>query len=217
MTGWRVVLAAAATLASAGCPEWLEVDDPLPDAVLEAEPPRPPAEMPTEPAAPGAPGPIVPGTPGLRVPAGYFARVRLDTADLYLPFSWVVVHEGTKAADPVEQPITVRLLAAAGADKSGEPQQPLVRAVLPLSVPAGTVLDTLEGLDLGPEALRNATVSVTTEGSHHWIVEPTRLRLEHIEAGFIKGSLEGLAKRGTQAVNARPVRVGFIALRGPTP
>ena len=48
-------MAAAATLASAGCPEWLEVDDPLPDAVLEAGPPRPPGAMPTEPAAPGAP------------------------------------------------------------------------------------------------------------------------------------------------------------------
>jgi hypothetical protein len=207
----------ALALMSAGCVEWLEVDEPGPEMPERVEAPRPPAEMPTESASVSAAGPIVPGTPGLRVPAGYFARVRLDTADLYLPFAWVVVHEGTKAADPVEQPITVRILAASGADKQGEPEEPLLRGVLPLAVPAGTRLDALEGLDLGADALRDATVSVTTEGSHHWIVAPTRLRLEHIDERFIKGSLEGMARRGTQAPNARPVRIGFVALRGPTP
>lgn len=217
MRGGRYAALAALALSISCCVGWLEVDEPGPDVPVGDEPQRPPAELPTEGASASAAGPIVPGTPGLRVPTGYFARVRLDTADLYLPFAWVVVHEGTKAADPVEQPITVRLLASAGADKAGGPQEPLLRGVLPLAVPAGTRLDALQGLDLGADALADATVSVTTEGDHHWIVEPTRLRLEHIDARFIKGSLEGLARRGTQAPNARPVRIGFVALRGPTP
>lgn len=218
--GARGALALVVTLgvgALSACPEWLEVPDPEGVETSADEPLRAPATLPDEAPSTAAGGPIVPGTPGLRVPAGYFSRVRLDTADLYLPYTWVVVHAGTKAADPVEQPITVRLLAAAGADRDGEPEDPVLRAVLPLAVPAGTGLETLQGLDLGPDALRDATVSVTMEGSHHWLVEPTRLRLEEIDEGRIKGTLEGEARRGAQAARSRPFRAGFIALRGPTP
>ncbi len=203
------MLAAAPGLGS--CTEWLEVDEEEADTLEPrghlANVPRRPFRLPTEAARLDGLGPLVPRTPGLRVPEGYWTRARLDVADLWMPYSWM-------ATDPVPGALVVRLLAVGEAAEEDEPlPAPTLRAVLRVSVPDGTTLQALEGLELGAEALEGSTLSLVTRGEHRWLVTPEHLRLEAVRSGVVEGTVSGTARRGAKARRARAFRAGFVALR----
>ncbi len=158
--------ALAAFAALPGCADWLDMPgpDPATDAAgLAARAPgsRRGVEVGLPHAGPrvDGKGPIVPRTPGLRVPEGYFTRVRLDEADLLLPYTWVSVEDTLvyEAAGP-RSVLTLRVSASEAAlDGVGRTG---LRGVLRVAVPPGTSLEGLAGLSLGEDALVGSTLSV---------------------------------------------------------
>ncbi|TNF24124.1 MAG: hypothetical protein EP329_25680 [Deltaproteobacteria bacterium] len=210
--GAPLALLAAAVLAS-GCPEWLEVDDATEDdeaavddlALLQSH--LGPVELPSAPPTVGGQGPIVPATPGLRVPAaGYWTRARLDVADMLLPYTWASLLRG-------EEHITLRLEAVRRGEDEAGPQLPWLHAVIPIALPRGTDQSQLDRLDLGREALAAATASIQTTRNDTWLLSLTHLRIDHIDDKRITGTLEGVARRGSQGQRERRFAAGFLALR----
>jgi len=211
------VLPVLAVLASTGCPEWLEVDDPATEeeasaddlALLSAH--LGPSELPSAPPEAGGQGPVVPATPGLRVPAaGYWTRARLDVADLLLPYTWVGFLHG-------EDFVTLRLEAVRRGEDEEGPQLPWLHAVIPIALPHGTDATQLEGLALGAEALAGATASIQTTRQDTWLLALSHLRLDHVDEHVVTGTLEGVARRGAKGQRERQFQAGFVALRAPEP
>jgi hypothetical protein len=106
-------------------------------------------------------------------------------------------------------------VATDAASASGGIRVPSIRAVFPLALPEGTRAEDLVGLTVRDEGLAEARVGIRTGGDHHWIIEPTRLSIEHVTARAIKGSFEGIARRGAKSDKTRSFRAGFVALRSP--
>ncbi|MGM0577316.1 MAG: hypothetical protein ACQEXJ_16445 [Myxococcota bacterium] len=192
------------------CPEWLEMPPPQGGDTGAPEPVAlegPPVHLPSRgPRVDGA-GPLVPMTPGLRVPDGYWTRVRLDAADLLLPWTWAVAHTTSDGEGPH---LVLRLLAAEG---PVAPDARALRAVIPLAVPEGTRLEALEGLELGPEAMAQATIGLRTDARNRWLVTPRRLAITSVRPRVVVGTLEGVARRGSQGRRERVFQAGFLALR----
>ncbi len=215
LRGWGVAAAcwAVALTVLTACPSWLEVDDEdASDSDVTgalAGPGANPVVLPGAPADPGGDGLIVPNTPGLGVPlAGYWARVRLDVADVVLPYAWA-------GFMPAEDRVTFRLFAARrGADEAG-PASPRLQAVVPIALPAGTDRSQLEGLTLGEDALAAGVVSLQTTRKDQWLITLTRLSFEEVDDRLVKGSMEGIARRGSKGQRTRSFEMGFLALRAP--
>ncbi len=211
LAGLALIVLAAAL---AACPSWLEVDDEDAGgggdvALLGPTPAASPVVLPSAPADPGGVGPIVPNTPGLRVPrAGYWARARLDVADLVMPYAWASFLVS-------EDRVTFRLLAARRGVADGVVAVPGLLAVIPISLPAGTDRSQLEGLTLGEQALAAGVVSLRTSRKDRWLVTLTRLSFERVDERLIKGSMEGVARRGARGRRTRSFEMGFLALRSP--
>jgi hypothetical protein len=200
----------AGVVALSGCAEWLEVDAPGPGMAstpvkesLQVEAPPMPVAHPE----PGGDGPIAPGTPGYRVPdAGYWTRVRLETLDLLLPYTQVIVHrQGEKAF--------LRLEAADGEPFTG----PALRGVVAIAFPSGAATEDLAGVTLSGASLAGSVVSVRTAGGDHWLVDLQAMTLETVLPDLIVGVLEGEARRGVGGQRLRHVEVGFVATRLPEP
>jgi len=204
---WLVVLA----LLMGACTDWLEVDDGEDDSELVLPAGRP-LVMPSAPPESGSRGPIVPATPGLRVPlAGYWLRARLDVADVLLPYTWASLSRGDERA-------YLRIEAATSAtDEPGPGATQELRAVIPIALPGGAELDSLDGLTLKAQALAAATVSMRSSPSDTWSIELERLTLTEVQSNLIVGTLEGQARRGTRGQRTRRFEAGFIALRAPEP
>lgn len=211
------LLAAAVAVALAfgvgACPEWLEIDDEddeLVDELARVQSRVGPVLMPSAPAEAGGHGPIVPATPGLRVPAaGYWTRARLDVADLLLPYTWASFLHG-------DDHVTLRIEASRREDDDGA-QLPRLHAVIPIALPRGTDARQLAGLTLGPDALSGAVASLQTTRRDRWQVDLTHLSLERVEDGLVRGTLEGVARRGARGQRERSFQAGFLALRAPEP
>ncbi len=205
---WALALAWCLA-ATAGCTEWLEVPGPASDAAVAPDATAESASLPSLGARADAPGPLVPSTPGLRVPGGYWARVRLDVADLLLPHAWAGFLE-------TEDGLVLRIEAVGGpASGDGASPTPTLRAVVPIRLPEPAAPEALGGLTLGPEALAEAVVGLRTTPRSSWLVTPERLVIEAVGPQVVKGTLEGTARRGTRSPSSRPVRVAFVALRAP--
>lgn len=207
----------------AGCVEWLEMDLPEEGGAPASSTHAPTARvrttrvgLPKSGARVDAKGPIVPRTPGLRVPEGYFTRVRIDEADRLLPYTWVTVEE-TLVFEPAgpRTALTMRLVAS-NASTDGAASRAL-RGVVRIAVPGGTTVEALAGLSLGAEALVGSTLSVPMGRETSWLVTPTRLELDEVRDGLLKGSIEGEARRGSRSTRMRRFRAGFVALRAPAP
>ena len=202
-----------------GCVEWFEVDEPGTQEVVEADnfvPQSLSGTMATLPgAAPrvGASGTIVPKTPGLRVPEGYWTRVRLDQADLLLPFTWAAIEPAGYSPDGDTRGTLLRLQSHVGAEPSKE--KPSLRAVIRIATPPNTPVASLAQLSFGPDALRGSTVSVRLSKGTLWTVELERLSLSEVDTGVLSGTLEGNARVGKRAKRRRSFRAAFVALRGP--
>jgi hypothetical protein len=200
------VCAAMSLAAAPGCVEWLEIDEPGPG--MEASPVREAArvEAPPMPVAhpePGGDGPIAPGTPGYRVPdAGYWTRVRLETLDLLLPYTQVVIHRLGDVA-------WLRLEAQGGEVFTG----PALRGVLRVAFPAGSATEDLAGVTLEGPSLAGSVLSLRTEGGDHWLVDLERMTLETVLGDLVVGVLEGEARRGVGGQRVRRIEVGFVATR----
>ena len=201
--GW---LGAAVAVSGSGCVEWLELDEPGPGMepsavreVMRVEAPPMPVAHPE----PGGDGPIAPGTPGYRVPdAGYWTRVRLETLDLLLPYTQIVVHRLGDVA-------WLRLEAQDGEVFTG----PALRGVLRVAVPASSATEDLAGLTLRGPSLAGSTLSLRTAGGDHWLVELEALTLETVLGDLVVGVLEGQARRGVGGQRVRKLEVGFVATR----
>lgn len=196
----------------AGCAEWLEVDDGTEDvAPVEPDEPREPAYLPDESARLDGKGPLVPATPGLRVPDGYWTRVRLDVADLYLPYSWISLL-------PHGERVTLRLQAVGGpVPESDVAPLPALRLVVSIGVPEGTTVFELAGLTLRGDALREAMGAIRTTPTDNWLLELDRLTIEEIGSTVVKGTIEGHARRGSKSVRTRKFHIGFVALWAKAP
>lgn len=196
-------------LVGSACPEWLELDDgDVADVLVERGPP-PPAELPTKRARPDGRGPLVAGTPGLRVPGGYWARLRMDAADIVFPYAWVGL---SRTSDQV----ILRLEAVGGptVGGGGASPEPVARAIVPIALPPGSDAKALSGLTLRASALEGAAVSL--EGaSSRWHVDLKRLTISELGETAIVGSLEGVARRGTKGRRQRPFELGFVAYLAP--
>ncbi len=163
--------------------------------------------LPQRPSRVDARGPLVPGTPGLRVPAGYFTRIRLDVRDLFLPYTLGSFLRG-------EDGVTFRLEGVAGmADQKRV--LPVFRALIPITLPSGSDIQSLTKLTLGPAAMSRGTVTIRLENGRQYLVEVERLSFEALEDGALKGSLEGKARRGMKSTTYKDIWVGFVALRAP--
>jgi len=176
------------------------------------------AYLPTARARVDAQGPLIPGTPGLRVPAGYFARARLDAEDLFLPYSYAafLTSEGGVA-------LRVVALGAPARDRGDAPKgprPPVLRAVIPLPLPdrQGQVagLDTLMGLTLGEDALRETTATLRLSDRDLYLLTLTRFTLESSSDTALSLSFEGRARRGSKAKVSLPFQVGIVGFRAPT-
>ncbi len=213
-------LALGALVTAGGCADWLDM--PSPDAGATERPAAVAqvanAYLPTSRARVDAPGPLVPATPGLRVPAGYFARVRLDAEDLFLPYSYA-------AFLTTEEDVALRVLALGSpARDRGEapkaPAPPALRAVIHLPLPTQEGQDAglapLVGLTLGPDALGGSTVTLRLSDRDLYLLTPTRFTLESITDTTVSLSFEGTARRGSQAKVSLPFQVGVVGLRAPT-
>ncbi len=200
---WLALLAAASL---GGCAEWLEIDEPGPGMtqspvreVMRVEAPPMPVAHPE----PGGGGPIAPGTPGYRVPdAGYWTRVRLETLDVLLPYTLVIVQRLGDAA-------YLRLEAEDDEPLTG----PALRGVLRVAVPAGSATEDLAGVTLGAPSLSGSVLSLRTAGGDHWLVDVETMTLETVLGDLVVGVLEGQARRGVGGQRVRRVEVGFVATR----
>lgn len=206
----RCLAVVAVVLMTASCTEWLEVDDGTEDELVL--PSGRPLIMPSAPPEAGGRGPIVPATPGLRVPlAGYWLRARLDIADILLPYTWASLSAGAGKG-------YLRIEGATSAtDDPGNSVAQAFRAVIPIVLPGGTDIDSLDGLTLKAQALTAATVSLRTSATDAWTIELQRLTLSTVQGNLIVGSLEGEARRGARGQRPRRFEAGFIALRAPEP
>lgn len=201
-----------------GCVEWLEMPE-------ETNPSTSTTDMPvgssggerTVYRAPrvDAPGPLVPRTPGLRVPEGFWTRVRMDTADAWLPFSWVDLRTAKDTGQKADSRMTFRLLAAGGPSEDTQVPPPSLRVVAPLTVPAGTEVNALVGLTLQTDALSDGIVGFHLGGDHPWRVTLEKLTLKSITTTTISGTFEGTAVRGSRARASRPFQAAFHAYRVP--
>lgn len=218
--GPRVSLLAATvlTLSSWSCVEWLEVDPPVDAPPYEAEEPAlldHTSSLPDYAARVDAAGPIVPRTPGLRVPKGYWSHGRLDTMDVWLPYTWaaVQVYDGVRSDRP--SGLTLRMLATVPLDSPTESPSQFFRAVVPVTMPAGATLRDLVGLKLDAPSLSGAQISLRTGKEHLWLIEPIRLTIDEVSPQAIKGTLEGIARRGSKSRRERQFRLGFVAFLAP--
>ena len=220
VTGW-ILLGLAVAGAGPGCISWLEVDD---GEEAEEEllnlPVGAPWRAPDDPAELEGSGPVVPETPGLRVPlAGYWTRARLDALDLVFPYTWgslMAAEEGPSAASARPSFALLRLEGLArGEPLLGEATAGL-RAVIPLTLPAGIGADALRaGTVLPADALAQATVTLRTSPEDLWTVTLERLHLTDVNPDVIVGDFEGVATRGAKGQRERRVIVAFVALRAP--
>jgi hypothetical protein len=200
-----------------GCPEWLEVDTPRaqPDAESAASlggGPTHAAVLPNVPPRASAKGPIVPRTSGLRVPDGYWTRVRLDQADLLLPHTWGLLQPAGYAEGGEPRGMVFRLQAVGESDSANG--APTLRGVIRIATPPGTKPEQLLGLSFGPDALVDSTVSLRISRGTLWNVAPERLSIDALDAHVVKGTLEGRARAGKRAKRSRTFRAAFVALRG---
>ena len=202
--------------AQAGCLEWLEVDEPVEEADLEEVVPSLPsfgvdASFPGTPARATADGPVVPMTPGLRVPDGYWTRIRIDQADLLLPFTWAAVQLAGYSADGDLRGMLLRLQ---GHRLGNTPKEaPQLRAVIRIATPPDTAPEDLVGLTFGQDALAESTASVRISKGTLWNVVLQRLAITSIEDNLVTGTLEGEARAGKRARRSRTFRAAFVALR----
>jgi len=154
-----------------------------------------------------AAGPFVPGTPGLRVPKGYFTRVRLDVRDLFLPYAVASFLRG-------EDETVFRLEAVSEfSDQWGT--LPIFRALVPITLSSSSDIKSLTKITLGPAALNRAMATIRLENGRQYLVEVQRLSFEVLEDSAVKGSLEGRARRGMLSKSYKQIKVGFVALRAP--
>jgi hypothetical protein len=130
--------------------------------------------------------------------------VRLQVADDLLPTTWASLHEGPGS-------LVLRLTATSGTEAGGAPVPPVLRAVIPIPVPAGTDPRSLGGLSFGAEALGQATVGYRTGEKDRWVCTLERLSLDVLEPGILVGTMEGLAKRGPKAERSLRFEAGFVA------
>ena len=206
------------TLLITGCVEWLEMPEETNPSVSTTDmPASTPGQERTvyRAARVDAPGPLVPRTPGLRVPEGFWTRVRMDTADAWLPFSWVDLRAATDRGQKADSSMTFRLLAAGGPSEDTRVPPPSLRVVAPLTVPAGTEVSALVGLTLQTDALSDGIVGFDLGGDHPWRVTLEQITLKSITATTISGTLEGTAVRGSRARASRPFQAAFHAYRVP--
>jgi hypothetical protein len=151
-------------------------------------------------------GPVVPGTPGLRVPSGFFARVRIQVMDFYQPLamaSFLRTHGE----------VYLRLVTEGGGENDSF--RPMFRAIIPITLPKGSGLQALTNLTLGKAALDRATATFQLTPRGKYLVKVERLHIETIEDVVITGALEGRAMRGSLSKTSVPFMAGFVALRGP--
>ena len=213
-------LALLCVCAQGGCLEWLEVDEPLTASEPEEVAPVLPsfgadASFPESPARATADGPIVPLTPGLRVPDGYWARVRIDQADLLLPYSWAAVQPAGYSRDGELRGMLIRLQAHRTGVISKDAAQ--LRAVIRIATPPKTSPEDLVGLSFGADALTESTVSVRISKGTLWNVALKSLSIASMDDNVITGTLEGAARAGKRAKRSRSFRVAFVALRASEP
>ena len=207
------------TLASAGCIEWLEMPE-EPGSVKSA-----PGELGlVEGAATrtvfraprvGAPGHLVPRSPGLRVPEGFWTRVRMDAADAWLRYSWADLRSDKGLPQKSVSRMTLRLIATNGTSDKTQIMSPSLRIVAPLVVPAGTRPEALIGLTLQADALSEGIVGFDLGGEHPWRVKLNKLSLLTVSPTTISGTVEGTAMRGSKDRSSRPFQAAFHALRVP--
>ncbi|MGB0589960.1 MAG: hypothetical protein ACPGU1_09810 [Myxococcota bacterium] len=216
MRGSSLALILLLSFTQAGCLEWLEVDEPIGEADLEEVVPSLPsfgadASFPGAPARATADGPLVPMTPGLRVPDGYWTRVRIDQADLLLPFTWAAVQPAGYSADGELRGTLLRLQ---GHRMGNTPKEaPQLRAVIRIATPPGTTSEDLVGLTFGQDALAESTASVRISEGTLWNVMLQRLAITSMEENLITGTLEGEVRAGKRAKRSRTFRAAFVALR----
>jgi hypothetical protein len=211
---WALIVPLVCALG--GCLEWIEVDDPAiesePDEALPSVPSfGGDAMFPGAPARASAGGPIVPMTPGLRVPAGYWIRVRIDQADVLLPYSWGAVQRAGYSLDGETRGMLLRLQAHRMGQSSKE--APQLRAVIRIATPPNTEPEDLVGLTFQEDALAESTVSVRISKGTLWSVALERLSIASMDANVITGTLEGQARAGKRAKRSRTFRAAFVALR----
>jgi hypothetical protein len=214
----RALLSALALgLCLTGCTDWLAIAEPPPGLGLELDEAEMEFEgLPKQPGRVDSKGTLIPRTPGLRVPGGYVTHARLDNADFLLEHTWAAFDLTRSPGSQPTPRMMLRLVATGAVVGAAHTDAPSVRAVFPLALPKGTLVDGLAGLTIREEGLSEARVGIRTSTQHHWIVEPTRLSIEQVTAEAIKGSFEGPARRGLKSDRVRTLRVGFIALRAPT-
>ena len=213
-TLWGVLLLLVGGLS--GCIEWLEVDDAPSE---EAAPPlaalAPGSStsilLPRLPARLNASGPILPRTPGLRVPEGYWSRIRIDQADMLLPFTWASLEPAGYSPKGEARGTLLRLQSHRVATPNKE--DPSLRAVIRVATPPNTEISSLVGLSFGPEALKDSTVSLRLSKGTLWTVELERLVISAMDDEVISGTLEGQARAGKRAKRHRIFRTAFVALR----
>ena len=137
MSTWNCAPCVLGALALGACVEWFEVDDASPATALEASAPEQPlygaeASLPGVAPRVGAAGPLVPQSPGLRVPDGYWSRVRLDEADLLLPHTWASLERAGYSAGGEPRGTLLRIQSHQDAELSkGEPSP---RAVIRIAI-----------------------------------------------------------------------------------
>jgi len=194
-----------------GCIELLEVDDadvveyPAARQVSQKVARVLSGRLPADPPRLDAPGPVVPGTAGLRVPSGYWTRLRIDSADMLLEHTWL----SAEAADGV---LFLRMRAAGTGRRTASPD---LRAVIPLAIPGEGALERLVGVQLGKESLQGATITVRMPSGHLWYVDLERFIINEVSPEGVLGAFEGKARRGLKSDTLRHVSVGFMALRAP--
>ncbi|MEE2780099.1 MAG: hypothetical protein VYE15_06230 [Myxococcota bacterium] len=204
------------TLASAGCTEWLEMPEEPGSAestpggeAVESSMKRTPFRAPRV----DAPGHLVPRSPGLRVPDGYWTRVRMDAADAWMGYSWADLRGDKGLPQTSASRMTLRLIASNGTSEKTRITTPALRIVAPLTVPAGTKPETLVGLTFQEDALNDAIVGFDLGGDHPWRVKLNKLTVLDVSATTLSGTLEGTAVRGVKDRGSRPFQAAFHALR----
>lgn len=216
----RTVLVMVAVCLGVGlsaCPEWLDVDD---GELEEAEPTAEiergePVFLPEIYPRVTSKGPLIPGSPGLRVPKGYFARARLDVADVMMPWAYASFARG-------DGQLVMRLYAVSGPYVIGGPYDgtaplPVLRGVIHLFLPDAANLTQLVGVDLSADALKRSTVALRMSAKYRYLVSLERLTIEAIGETAISGSFEGTARRGAKAKTSMPLKVSFVAFKALLP
>ena len=201
---------------ASGCIEWLEVESPVESAdggaasapaISEGFP----VTLPNVPPRASAAGPLVPQTPGLRVPDGYWTRVRIDQADVLFPHTWAVLQPVGYAEDDNPRGMTLRLQAQMG--DAATKRSPSLRGVVRIAVPPKTSPEQLVGLSFGEDALVHSTVSVRISKGTLWTVVLERLSIQAMDEHSMVLALEGQARAGKRAKRSRRFTAAVVALR----